>query len=500
MGREEVLPPGRENSLENGHLDKLEIVEKDHLSSRAWTALAGFGNSAKGFLSILRPSFIGVASKRNGKLRKTAYLDGLRGFAAFLVYLLHHELWAHSSTGAAGKLQHGWGYDGEYYVAAFPFLRTFFTGGHYAVGVFFVLSGYVLSMKPLTLIHSGEYIKLGDNVASALFRRWLRLYLPIIVTTFIILHMWHWFGIWMDFVPEPSYRAELWKWYAEFKNFSFVFSTGGFPWSTYNMHTWSIPVEFKGSIAIYTACMAFSRCSRDARIICTAALIFYFMWIADGAHYALFMAGMLIDDCEQLAAEDNLPTWFPSWNGFETPICTVFLIISMYLGGVPSHTNEIQHLRASPGWYWLSFLAPQACFDYKWFYLFWAAILLVIAVPRLPWLKRFFESRFCQYLGRISYMFYLVHGPVLWTLGDRLYAATGWSREYQAMTIPTWVNRFPLPSWGFYAIELNYFVPHLILLPFTLWAAELTTTLIDDPSIKFAQWLYKMTLPAAPEF
>ena len=32
------------------------------------------------------------------KLRRTAYLDGLRGFGALLVYILHNECWAHSAN------------------------------------------------------------------------------------------------------------------------------------------------------------------------------------------------------------------------------------------------------------------------------------------------------------------------------------------------------------------------------------------------------------------
>ncbi|KAH9836905.1 Acyltransferase family [Teratosphaeria destructans] len=495
MGREDELPE-RENSLENGHLNgDLEPKRSRSLSGGTKGAASGLGNLCGSIVSALRPSFLGKTGKRQGKLRKTAYLDGLRGFAAFMVYWLHHELWSHSETGAAANLQHGWGYNGEYYLAAFFGIRTFFTGGHYAVAIFFVLSGYVLSMKPLTLIHSGDLVALGDNVGSALFRRWFRLYIPIIVTTFISIHMWHVFGIWMDFVPQVSYRAEIWNWYTEFKNFSFLLSTGGFPWSSYNPHTWSIPVEMKGSISIYTSVLAFSRLTQSMRLVAEAGLIFYYMWIADGAHFALFTVGMMICEIELLCAEGKTPEILERLKPHKTWICTTLFVFSIFLGGCPSHSNEIETLRGSPGWYYLSFLAPQAVYDYKWFYLFWAAIFMVVSVPHLPWLKRFFEGRFCQYLGRISYMFYLCHGPVLWTLGDRVYAAVGWSREYQAMTIPGWVNRFPLPNWGPYAMEVNFYLPHLILLPVTFWAAELGTTLIDDPSIRFAQWLYKLGLP-----
>ncbi|RAL14176.1 uncharacterized protein BO97DRAFT_404536 [Aspergillus homomorphus CBS 101889] len=297
-------------------------------------------------------------------------------------------------------------------------------------------------------------------------------------------------------VPElqGSYGAELWNWYAEFKNFSFIFRGGGEPWFTYNFHSWSIPVEFRGSIIVYSALLAFSRCRRFMRLACEAGLVFYFLYIADGWFGALFMSGMLLCDLDQLAARDQLPDFFLMLEPYREVIFPGLLAISLYLGGVPSHGWEVQILRESPGWYYLSFLKPQAVFDQKWFYLFWAATFLVACLPRMPWLKRFFETPFNQYLGRISFAFYLVHGPVLWVLGDRLYAAVGWARDSHASNCPGWINRLPLPRVGPLGLEVSFLVPQLILLPVTLWLAEIVTKWIDEPSVRLAQWLYRRTL------
>jgi peptidoglycan/LPS O-acetylase OafA/YrhL len=184
------------------------------------------------------------------------------------------------------------GFGDNWFFAAMPVVRTFFTGGHFAVSVFFVISGYVLSAKPLSLINSGETVKLGDNLASALFRRWLRLYIPVFVTAWMYLTSWHLFGIWtVSPNHEANYRDELWKFYVEFKNYSFAFRTGGEDWLSYNFPTWSIPVEFRGSIIIYTTLLAFSRCSKNMRLFGMVGLIFYFMYIVDGWFGSLFMAG-----------------------------------------------------------------------------------------------------------------------------------------------------------------------------------------------------------------
>ncbi|KAI4862842.1 acyltransferase family-domain-containing protein [Hypoxylon rubiginosum] len=431
-----------------------------------------------------------------GSVRPTAYLDGLRGFASLLVYWHHHQLWAHSATHQNEIFEDSFGYDDKYHLAAFHGIRTFFTGGHYAVSTFFVISGYVLSAKPLSLIQEQEYVRLGDNVASALFRRWLRLYLPLIAVTFLYMTSWHAFGLWaVNANPKGSWRDELQSWYFELKNFSFIYNLGGEPWPSYHYHAWSIQMEFKGSIIIYTCLLAFSRLTKNARLWCQLVLMFYFMYIADGWFAAMFMSGMLLCDLDLLSARRELPRaleklWSPK--GF---IFYHILAVSIYLGGVPSVNADINRIRHSRGWYYLSYLKPQAVFDYKWFYLFWAATLLVGSTPRIPWLKRFFETRFCQFLGRISFSLYLVHGPILWTLGDRLYTATGWYGEAESVHLSRWVNRFPLPKTGPLGLELSFLAPHIILLPLTIYSAEVITRLIDQPSVRFAQWLYRNLSP-----
>ena len=204
---------------------------------------------------------------------------------------------------------------------------------------------------------------------------------------------------------------------------------------------------------------------------------------------------MLLYDLDMLAENKDLPRFFSKLEPFKTTLFYVLFVVSVFLGGVPSNTADVQVLRETPGWYYLSFLKPQAVFDYKWFYLFWAATLLVAAIPRIWWLKAFFENRFNQYLGRISFSLYLVHGPVLWILGNRFYSATGYARETHAIGIPEWINAFPLPKAGPFGLDLAFLLPHLILLPLTIWLADLVTRTIDEPSVRFAAWIYKKALP-----
>jgi peptidoglycan/LPS O-acetylase OafA/YrhL len=491
------MPSDLEGTIEPKRDDELlgsGPPSSDMIAVASWLASSG----CSGLIRVLSP----WSSKPNGsqpeKLRPTAYLDGLRGFAAFLVYWHHHELWAHVPPQLV-SLESSFGFNGSHYFVTLPIIRNFFHGGHFAVASFFVISGYVLSAKPMSLIHAGEQAKLADNLASALFRRWLRLYIPILCTTFIYMTFVHAFGIWIDGLQaKGDYLQAAWDWYAEIKNFSFVFNNGKVGWLSYNFHLWSIPVEFKGSIVIYTSLLAFSKCSRNARLWCEAGLIFYFMYIVDGWYCALFSAGMMLNDLDQLAAKDDLPAFFDRFRPHKTTIFYAMFAIALYLGGCPANGGSAEDLAKNPGWYLLSFLKPQAVFDVKWFFLFWAAVFLVVSTPHISWLKRFFETRFCQYLGRISFSLYLVHGPVLWTLGDRLYAAVGWPKDSRFLNIPQWINLFPLPKNGPLGLEIAFLVPHLILLPVTFYLAEVVTRAFDEPSVRFPQWLYKTTSASRP--
>lgn len=471
-------------------------IDEWKTNQQQWKPTTPGGFSLRKLSSWLKPrARLGVVER----LRPTAYLDGLRGFAALMVYIQHHELNPHDGTGQAKFFETGFGFEGNYHFATLPGIRTFFGGGHFAVSTFFVLSGYVLALKPLSLIHAGDLLQLGDHMASSLFRRWIRLFLPLIITTLIYITMLQIFGLWAkNMTMQQSWLAEVWEFYREFKNFSFIFKEGGEPWIPQNTHLWSIPVEMRGSIVIFTSLIAFSRCSLRARLWCQAALIFYFMYVVDGSYYAMFSMGMLLCDIDLLADRGELSPLLLRWKPYKGFVYHHLLALSLFLGGVPALNRDIDQLARTRGWYFLSFLTPQAVFNYKSFYLFWASTLLVLTTPRIRWLKGFFETSFCQYLGRISYALYMVHGPVLWTLGERLYAAAGWVTDEHLEHIPAWCNKLHLPRTGPLGLEISFLLPHVILLPVTFGLAEIVTRMVDTPSVKVAAWFYRRTLEDVP--
>ncbi len=487
--------PGKEGLLDIGRMDDVRL---DSPWKPAQLPKWKFDWARPEFLA-LRP---GGAPKK--PLRSTAWLDGLRGFAALMVFHHHNQLWAHRKNDVA---ENSFGYEGMHYFQQLPYVRLFFNGGHFAVAIFFVISGYVLSHKPLSLIQKNQGSAALENVASALFRRWLRLYLPILGITFLWMCFRHSTKIWVENPPlEPTFWAEVVNWYRTFKNYSFVFSENIYPFSsTYQQHTWSIPIEFKGSIVIYTSVTALSKCSKKARLWCEVGLAIYFLYVVDGYYGTLFMCGMLLCDLHLLAEKDELPEFLTALSAYKEFIFLNLFLFGLYLGGVPTcdylNRDHMTVISGTPGWKWLSYLKPQAVFDPKWFYLTWAAFLTVSSIPHLPILKNFFETRFCQYLARISFALYLVHGPVMFLLGSRLYSAVGFEWFLNRDNIPGWMNIFPLSMRGPMGLEFAFWAVQIINVPVTLYMAELATKFLDEPSVRFSSWAYRITLapPSTPK-
>ncbi|KIH89804.1 hypothetical protein SPBR_00529 [Sporothrix brasiliensis 5110] len=434
-------------------------------------------------------------------LRPTAYLDGLRGFAAFLVYIHHNELWAHAASpnGDNETFENAFGFKDRYHFATLPFVRNFFTGGHIAVALFYVISGYVLCAKGLSLIVAGEHMKLLDSLASSVFRRWFRLYIPIFITTFLYVTSWHIFGhYWVsNSTQHATIGEEWWEWYVELKNFTFLFKEGSI-WVTMNTHLWSIPFEMRGSMICFLLMLATYRTTHFARHVIILGLMFYFLYIVDGYYCCMFTVGIYFCYLDILAKRNDpgFPAILHKLQPYKTFIVYTLFVIGMFLAGVPSQKNDLMLLRSNPGWYYLSFLKPQAVFDPKWFYLVFAAGMIVGTTPHIPVLKRFFESSFCQYLGRISYSLYLVHGPVLASIGDRVYAMTGWYRvvEDHDKMLEWWINRFQLPKTGPMGLELNFLAPQIIIFPATFILANLVTKYVDEPAVRWPAKFYKWAL------
>lgn len=133
---------------------------------------------------FLVPSFLQGRHAREqicpSKLAPTAYLDGMRGLAALFVFFCHYFYQAFT-------IAKSWGTgEDNYHFLKLPIVRLWYQGPP-AVCVFFIISGYALSYRPLKLIRDGAMSDLATTMSSLTFRRGIRLYLPTAISTLMII-------------------------------------------------------------------------------------------------------------------------------------------------------------------------------------------------------------------------------------------------------------------------------------------------------------------------
>lgn len=421
----------------------------------------------------------------------TAFLDGLRGLAAFLVYNVHHISWFYGST---DDIHHGFLYHGEKYFSTFPFVRLFFTGGSAAVAIFFVLSGYVLSRSPLNLLVHNEFSKLYSNLLSAVVRRPFRLFIPPAgVSLAVALIMQLPFGLAPRFTwpqAKENFFAELANWFVELCWALNPMKKHGIfePWFPYDPPVWTMPVEFEGSILVFSLVAVSSLVPRRYRVpslvLLGLGLLFTYQWAM-----ACFVAGMVLalGDVERSTGVKGTRRLS---RDSRMARCHLSFFFGWWLLCETAGTHEPEMSLYSFGWYWLTMLIPGNYYfqDYWRFWHTVGAVLLVYGVLRLQWLQRFLTTRPLRYLGRISFSLYLTHIPFLWIMGDRVYRLFGAIKADSNME--TWFdNKLTIPEVGPHGLSLRYVMSQLVILSLNMLLAHVCAIMLDEPSVKISRWV-----------
>lgn len=365
-------------------------------------------------MDFLTPEILTSRQRHINRLHehsKTAWLDGLRGWAALLVCFFHLTMWTHDG------INYCYGADllsGERNItpAAWLIIRTLWTGGHFCVALFFTISGYVLSKRLLSLLHEGRQNEFVAALHSSIVRRPFRLFLPVLWSTLVIMIVSRITGL-PSFAMkrQDSMLLQLVSWAREVARYTYFFDGD---YLSMNQNTWSIPVEMRGSMALFVWLFALSRMQHKVRFFLNLAIIWYLVIAIPAAQIATFFAGMItaeIDIIASGAAGLSLP-----WDGIVQALGrhalarTVFLhaalLAALFLGSAPSGSavgsSRDEVLGKCPGWTNIEKLIPEAYphdtkdASWLWFILFWASWLFLLAAKEINWLKRGLESTFSQ--------------------------------------------------------------------------------------------------------
>lgn len=417
-----------------------------------------------------------------------AYLDGLRGLAALAVYMSHHTTWFLDPN---NDLQYGFGsHDGPRYFAALPFARVFWTGGSPAVSIFFVLSGYVLSRSSLRKSRGGGMHHRA--LVSAAARRPFRLFLPPAGVSFVFalvlqtplapLQAWP--------PVQENVLKEVESWSVELVRALNPLTEHGpyTAWFPYDPPVWTMSYELKGSLLVFGMLAATSRGSPRLQIssyaISGVVLLFLGGWAM-----ASFMGGMV------LAANDVYGLDEPRLKRLTERTRSIFYWVlfatGWYLCSQPDGAKDPERSYSTFGWYWLTLMVP-ATYYYGEYQRFWnsiAAVMVVFAILRIRWLQNRLGA--LKYLGKVSFSFYLVHIPLLWTIGDRIYRFFGVVRLETdgASGGSVFDNMVVIPDVGPRGFSSRFILCQMFIFPLSMAVAHYATVYIDEPSIKFSRWV-----------
>lgn len=241
-------------------------------------------------------------------LGPTAWLDGLRGVAALTVYFFH---W--STTWFTGVIADAYGAPGSSNnFFQLPFIRTL-NSGPASVAVFFMISGYVLTIKTLNLIYKGgpqNNERILSTLCGSVFRRPFRLFVPAVLTTFFIAAFNAQFGIFQRALPDlPEGTSQMAHWYSETLKMMNIFNLHKHRYSThmpvYNYHLWTIPIELKNSILVFMLLLAFSKVKRWVHLLGVFGVGWTVLFTQGDIDAALFCAGLILAEVTLIFPPDG---------------------------------------------------------------------------------------------------------------------------------------------------------------------------------------------------
>ncbi|MGG4453804.1 acyltransferase family protein [Brevibacillus porteri] len=317
-------------------------------------------------------------------------LDSIRGLAAITVLIGHFCLMLPPLPNSI----------------KFSPLRFLWAGGE-AVIIFYVLSGFVLSMA---IYHS------KTNYWGYLIKRFVRIYIPYYVWIFIT------FALFILFSPYEVTGLRDWfydKWQGPITKLDIInhlVLLNNFFTDNYNPVVWSLAQEMRISIVFPLLFLLFYKQSWKKTILfaMSFSLISIFLNIlhigkaegfyngyADTLHFtSMFMIGMLL-----FKHQEELVRLYRNMKKLKRRLLiTLGIILYLYSTGILAISRSDTY-----------FLLKD------WGVVIGVSILLIMAMSNLK-VKAILNKSLFVYLGEISYSIYLCHFPIMMVLFKLLYA------------------------------------------------------------------------------
>ncbi len=365
------------------------------------------------------------------KVRRVAYLDGLRGLAALLVVFFH------ASSAFIPAIVFGTERGGVAHVFyATPILNVWMQG-NFMVCVFYALSGFALAYA--TLARGGV-----ASAISGLVRRYPRLAIPTACATvlaFVMLKLKVLRVAKAAALSHSAWLAGTWQFQPSLKSAVRegaigVFGTHG---SAYDPPLWTMHNELRGSLIVFAVLIFAPR--RWTRVVAYAALAL----LTFHSYLLGFVAGMAI--CElTLAYQQRGESLSRKHLWWIAPVGIFGLVLGSY--PTPSATMPRFYDHLLPHIYGSGPFAQEIGTQVL------GAILLLVAVVALLPIQRALETRPLRFLGRISFALYLLHFLVLGSLGTETLVVLHGPLPYGVATLAAFVVVVGVSMAGAWAFTL----------------------------------------------
>lgn len=296
-----------------------------------------------------------------GSAHNVRPMEGLRGFAVFLVFLVHYA-----------TLVGDWLVDGA---AALPLAEALHTVGNAGVDLFFVLSGYLIY---------GSLIARRQPFMRFMARRIERLYPAFTVVFVLYVALSYLFPAESKIPPEPG---EALVYLLQ----NFLLLPGLFPIEPMITVAWSLSYELFYYLVLPLVIAGLGLRERNGRwravlfLGAGAALLVYCALAGGPVRLVLFIAGMLLVEA---IADPRVPT--PSG----------------LVGGLALALGLLSTLFPWDGTVGAALDALSLCLGFS------LLCLACFRAPQAP-LARLFSWSPLRWLGNMSYSYYLIHGLAL---------------------------------------------------------------------------------------
>ncbi|KXT13487.1 hypothetical protein AC579_8620 [Pseudocercospora musae] len=472
-----------------------------------------------------------AASPDQSTSARYEHLDGLRGLAAVCVVIMHV-----TPDFTAGLHEHGFGEVMEYWhLTSFPFIRLIWSGGNAAVPIFFVLSGFALSIAPLRILREKGRTAgpgLRRKLIGAVLRRPIRLYAPAIAITMLQAVLRQVPGLCIlnpNISPVPkanlsqelSSAAKIFKFFWPFQDHE----AASFP---YNQVMWTLPIEMNGSLLVYAMLLLFSFGAITGPGVRAPATVSAFLFIGGAIvlqttrHWsvACFAWGVMLAMIDQWPVDthfhyttNHLYKRFRPMRGAQTlPIVSektvqprtdslfavltkvdattphLCLFVGWYLLSIPGYPDH-RYCADTLGWKWLNGLNPRPYNNDFRFHRYWTTVgslPVVYAVLRIGWLQTFFQSKALVFLGRVSFALYLVHIPMKPIIEERIKPLVG-GHTNPPLEGTFWDHYWTISDVGPPGLSLRYLIAMAVIMPCFLLVAWAATITIDQPFVRMSK-------------